>query len=554
LEQDVKKEIIINVEEDESRVAVLEEKQLVQLFTERPSEQSIVSNVYKGRVNSILPGMQAAFVDIGIDKAGFLHVDDVIYDLLALAGGGGKAADERRGGRPSQDSDLNPGDFDVDDEEEGDEEGEEASAKAEREKRRELRNKFRGRRPAIQDLLQKGQEIMVQVAKDPIGTKGPRLTTRISLAGRSLVLMPLSNNVGVSRRIADSERGMMKSLARKLKPAGMGLIIRTLGSGEGETEIKFEVEALKNRWSKVRKAYESVQAPMLLYKEEALTERILREILAKDVSQVVVDDKEVAQHIQDYVTSFGLGEDVKVVAYTNSVPVFESYKLEKEIEKALRERVWLRSGGYLIIQPTEALTVVDVNTGKFVGKKSQDETIFRTNIEAAVEVARQLRLRDIGGIIVIDFIDMENSDHKDKVYLALQEAIKKDKAKTNILELTELGLVEMTRKRVKQSLLKELCQTCPYCEGRGVILSELTTGLKVLRQIKRVAIQTPQKELLVLVHPAIAAYLLQGDGHRIKHMEQKYGLKMQIQDDYHIHREDFRILSRRDMAEVVAPD
>lgn len=450
---------------------------------------------------------------------------------------------------------MNAGDYDVDEEEEEEGGGEvEASEKAERDKRREFRNKFRGRRPQIQDLLQKGQEIMVQVAKDPIGTKGPRLTTRISLAGRSLVLMPLSNNVGVSRRIADSERGQMKALARKLKPAGMGLIIRTLGNGEGENEIKFEVEALKNRWGKVRKAYESVPAPMLLYKEEALTERILREILAKDVSQVVVDDKEVAQHIQDYVSSFGLGEDVKVQAYTNSLPVFESYKLEKEIEKALKERVWLRSGGYLIIQHTEALTVVDVNTGKFVGKKSQDETIFRTNIEAAVEVARQLRLRDIGGIIVIDFIDMEHNDHKDKVYLALQEAIKKDKAKTNILELTELGLVEMTRKRVKQSLVKELCQTCPYCEGRGVILSELTMGLKVIRQIKRVAIQTPEKELLVLVHPAIAAYLVQGDGHRVKYLEQKYGLNIQVQDDYHLHREDFRILGRKEMVEVVVPE
>jgi ribonuclease G len=549
----VKKEIIINVEEDESRVAVLEDKQLVQLFTERPSEQSIVSNVYKGRVSSILPGMQAAFIDIGIDKAGFLHVDDVIYDLLALSSGG-KEAEARRGNRPSQDSDLSPTEFDVDAEEDGEEEGEDAASKAEREKRREMRNKFRGRRPQIQDLLHKGQEIMVQVAKDPIGTKGPRLTTRISLAGRSLVLMPLSNNVGVSRRISDSERGTMKSLARKLKPAGMGLIIRTLGNGEGETEIKFEVEALKNRWAKVRKAHESVHAPMLLYKEEALTERILREILAKDVSEVVVDDKETAQHIQDYVTSFGLGGDVKVTPYTNSVPVFENYKLEKEIEKALRERVWLRSGGYLIIQHTEALTVVDVNTGKFVGKKSQDDTIFRTNVEAAVEVARQLRLRDIGGIIVIDFIDMENNDHKDKVYLALQEAIRKDKAKTNILEITELGLVEMTRKRVKQSLVKELCQTCPYCEGRGVILSELTTGLKVLRQIKRVAIQTPEKDLMVLVHPAIAAYLVQENAKRVKYMEQKYGLKLQVQDDYHIHREDFRILSKRDMSECVVPE
>ncbi|MES2201853.1 MAG: Rne/Rng family ribonuclease [candidate division FCPU426 bacterium] len=553
----MKKEIVINVEEDESRVAVLEDNQLVQLFTERPSEQSIVSNVYKGRVTSILPGMQAAFVDIGIEKAGFLHVDDVLYDLLAALPSGKPGQAGQAGGRGqagSPQNDLAMGEVDMDEEEEEEDQAEDAEAKAERERRKEIRNKFRGRRPGIQDLLRRDQEIMVQVAKDPIGTKGPRLTTRLSLAGRSLVLMPLSNTVGVSRRISDSERSQMKQLARKVKPQGMGLIIRTLGSGDGEPELKFEVEALKNRWQKIRKAYEGVRAPTLLYKEEALTERILREILAKDVSAVTVDDKETAQRIQEYVTSFGLGEDVKVVPYTSSVPLFEAYKLEKEIEKALRERVWLRSGGYLIIQPTEALTVVDVNTGKFIGKKSQDETIFRTNLEAAVEVARQLRLRDIGGIIVIDFIDMENADHKEKVGLVLDEAIRKDKAKTNILELTELGLVEMTRKRVKQSLLKELCQTCPYCEGRGVILSELSTGLKVLRMLKRVAIQTPERDLLVLVHPAIAAYLVQENSSRIRHLEAKYGVRIQIQDDYHIHREDIKILSRGSMTELIVPE
>lgn len=532
----MKKEIIINVEEDETRVAVLEDRSLVQIFTERPTEQSIVSNVYKGRVTSVLPGMQAAFVDIGIEKAGFLHVDDVLYDLLASMKEG------KRGGRD---------DDEVEGEELEDEDTEDSLVKQERERRKDLRNRFRGRRPGISDLLQKGQEILVQVAKDPISTKGPRLTTRLSLAGRSMVLMPLSNNVGVSRRITDSERGNMKALAKKIKPAGMGLIIRTLGSGEGETELKFEVEALKNRWQKIRKAYEGHPAPTLLYKEEALTERILREVLAKDVESVVVDEKETAARIADYVQSFGLANDVKVQAYTNSVPVFESYDIEREIEKALKEKVWLRSGGYLVIQQTEALTVVDVNTGKFVGKKSQDETIFRTNIEAAVEVARQLRLRDIGGIIVIDFIDMDYAEHRDKVTMALQESIRKDKAKSNILEITELGLVEMTRKRVKQSLVKELCQPCPYCEGKGVIMSELTVGLKVLRQIKRVAIQTPEKDLMVLCHPAIAAFLNQENGKRLKYLEKEFGMKIQVQDDYHLHREDVRLLAMRDMSEVV---
>jgi ribonuclease G len=369
-----------------------------------------------------------------------------------------------------------------------------------------------------------------------------------------MVLMPLSNNVGVSRRIEDSERGRMKQLARSIKPQGMGLIIRTLGSGEGENELKYEVDALARRWNAIKKAYEGSRAPSLIYKEEALTERILRELLAKDVSEVVIDDKEDAARVAEYVQSFGLGADVKVSAYTSSLPLFESYKLEQEIEKALRQKVWLRSGGYIIIQGTEALTVVDVNTGKFTGKKSQSETIFKTNIEAAVEVARQLRLRDIGGIIVIDFIDMEDEEHKERVTLALQEAVRKDKAKTNILEFTELGLIEMTRKRVKQSLEKDMTQACPYCEGKGFILSELSIGLKVLRLLKRIAIQTPEKELLVCVHPAIAAYLMQDDSNRLRLLERRYDLKVQVQDDFDMHREDIKILSAKGMKEVLLPE
>jgi ribonuclease G len=537
----MKKEIIINVEEDESRIAVLEDKQLVGLFTERPSEQSIVGNVYKGRVTSILPGMQAAFVDIGIDKAGFLHVDDVLYDMVGGKSGGPKDQQE------SEDDDGG------EDEEEG---GgmTRAEMKAERARRQGQREKFRGRKPGIQDLLKRDQEILVQVAKDPISTKGPRLTTRLSMAGRSMVLMPLSSTVGVSRRIEDSERGHMKQLARSIKPQGMGLIIRTLGSGEGETELKFEVDALVRRWGRIKKAYDGVRAPTLLYKEEALTERILRELLAKDIEEVVVDDKDTAARVAEYVESFGLGKDVKVTPYTSSLPVFEQYKIEKEIDKALKEKVWLRSGGYIIIQSTEALTVVDVNTGKFTGKKSQAETIFKTNTEAAVEVARQLRLRDIGGIIVIDFIDMDEEEHRLKVGLALEEAVKRDKAKTNILDFTELGLIEMTRKRVKQSLEKDMMQACPYCEGHGAILSDLSVGLKVLRTLKKVAIQTPDNKLIICVHPAIAAYLNQENAKRIKHIEQKYNLSLQVQDDFNMHREDIKILTANGMKEVILPE
>jgi len=618
----MKKEILINVENDETRVAVLENKQLVEFMVERSSEQSMVGNCYKGRVTSILPGMQAAFVEIGIEKAGFLHVDDVLYDMFAenpVHGGGGGGRGGHGGGRTERPQGGGRGshergaaavdpalaerlsgerlsgerlsgealaaesapapqaaapvseeeaaameayagedelDEDADLDEEDDAfEGELAEeAKAEKARRKEMRNRFRGKRPGIQDLLKKGQEIMVQVAKDPISTKGPRLTTRISLAGRSLVLMPLSNNSGVSRKIPDSERGQLKAISRKLKPAGMGIIIRTLASGEGETELKFEVDALLKRWLKVKKAYDTSRAPALLYKEEGLTDRILREMLSRDVERIVVDNPVEHEAISEYVAGFGLGQAVKVEAYADKLPLFDRYDLEKEIEKALREKVWLKSGGYLVIQQTEALCVIDVNTGKFVGKKSQDETIFRNNLEAAVEVARQLRLRDIGGIIVIDFIDMEIEDHKEKVYLTLAEAIKKDKAKTNILQLTELGLIEMTRKRVKQSLVKELCQPCPYCDGRGIIISELSIALKVQRLLKRIAVQGNDKSLVVLVHPAVASRLEAEGARRLKQIEKDYGIKVQLQDDFHMHREDIKILNARSMTEIRFPE
>jgi ribonuclease G len=594
----MKKEILINVEADETRVAVLENKQLSEFMVERASEQSMVGNCYKGRVTSILPGMQAAFIEIGIEKAGFLHVDDVLYDMFAEnpgGRGGGRDAEraprapqaggpkvevvpgERLSGEavaaaahpPTTEVPVNQeeaeameaygeeGGLDDDAEYEDEDEFEEALSeelKAEKARRKEMRNRFRGKRPGIQDLLKKGQEIMVQVAKDPIGTKGPRLTTRISLAGRSLVLMPLSNTSGVSRKIPDGERGQLKAISRKLKPQGMGIIIRTLASGEGETELKFEVEALLKRWMKVKKAYDGCRAPALLYKEEGLTDRILREMLSKDVERIIVDHPAEHQAITEYVEGFGLGKTVRVEPWSSKVPLFDEHGLEKEIEKALREKVWLRSGGYLIIQQTEALTVIDVNTGKFVGKKSQDETIFRNNLEAAVEVARQLRLRDIGGIIVIDFIDMEIEDHKEKVYLALAEAIKKDKAKTNILQLTELGLIEMTRKRVKQSLVKELCQPCPYCEGRGIILSELSVALKVMRLLKRLALSGGEKSLIALVHPAVGAYLEADNARRLRQIEADYGIKVQVQDDYHMHREDIKILNGRSMVEIKLPE
>jgi len=404
------REILVQVAEEETKVAVLEEGKLVEVYVERDLDQRLVGNIYKGVIKNVLPGMQAAFVDIGLEKNAFLYVEDVLSDLHGL--------------------------------------GEETI------------------QPNIRDLVKEGQELVVQITKEPIGTKGARITTRITLPGRYLVLMPMVDYIGISRRIeAEAERERLKEIAEELKPEKMGLIVRTVAEGASKEAFEQDVQSLL----KVRA--NNTSGPMLLHKDLKLVQRILRDIFSEDIQKLSVNSRSVMEKVIEYLEV--MDEGLKSRVYLNDTnKLFEKHAVDQEIAQALKRKAWLKSGGYIIIDEMEALTAVDVNTGKFIGNTDLEDTVLKTNCEAAREIARQLRLRNIGGIIIIDFIDMNTEEHRQKVLTLLEEELKKDKVKTHILGLTSLGFVEMTRKKVRQSLSCTLEKNCPYCEGKGKVLCE----------------------------------------------------------------------------------
>lgn len=448
------KEIIANVEPFEVRVAVLEDGVLANIFIER--SQPLAGNIYKGRVATVLPGMEAAFVDIGLERNAFLHVADI--------------RSHRLGGEELEDP--------------------------------------IGRGGVITERLRVGQEILVQVTKEPRGTKGARATTYVALPAHYLVLMPTVSGVGVSRRIEDErERRRLRALAERLRPEGMGLIVRTAAEGVDERELREDLRFLLSLWERVLERARASRAPALLYQDLGLIRRVVRDLFTGDVDRFIVDSREEYERIRDLVGSFAPALRDRVHLYTGPEPVFDAYGIERELERALHRKVWLRSGGYIVFDRTEAATVIDVNTGKYVGKTDLASTIFKTNLEAAQEIARQIRLRDIGGIILVDFIDMESEKHQRAVLEALQEAVRTDRAKVHIMDLTRLGLVELTRKRVYQDLEELLRIPCPYCEGRGRVLSPQSVAVRVQRELRRLAVTSRARCLLVHVHPEVAALL-----------------------------------------------
>jgi ribonuclease G len=448
----MKREIFANVEPFEVRVAVLEDGQLVNLFVER--DEPLVGNVYKGRVTNVLRGMDAAFVDIGLVRNAFLHVRDVRA--------------RRIGGEELEDA-IGQG--------------------------------------AIQQRLRPGQEIIVQVTKEPTGTKGARVTTYVALAAHYLVLMPTVDYVGVSRRIErEAERRRLREIAERIRPSGMGLIVRTAAQGASEAELSNDLRYLLSLWNRVLERARSSRAPSLLYQDLRLIRRVVRDLFTQEVVRFVVDSEREYEQILDLVRSYAPQLRSRVELYRGSEPIFEHFGIEREIRNALRRKVPLPSGGYLVIDRTEAFTVIDVNTGKYVGKTDLETTIFHTNLEAAREVIRQIRLRDIGGIILVDFIDMEDPSHRQQVMQALEEAARLDRARTHLIDLTQLGLVEMTRKRVYQDLEALLRIPCPYCEGRGRVLSPRTVANQVRRELRRLAQQLDAVD--VYVHPLVYAELV----------------------------------------------
>jgi ribonuclease G len=453
------KEILVNQSLYETRVALLEGGRLAEFYIERPGDKGLTGNIYKGRVVRVLPGMQAAFVDIGLDRTAFLHITDIHRHLedneeILL-----KDADKRE-----------PATHD-----------------------------------RIQDILKTGQDIMFQVEKEPIGSKGARITSNVSLPGRQLVLMPTFNHIGISRRIEnEKERKRLRAIVESLKPDKYGFIVRTACEDMNKDEIKTDMYFLIKLWEDIQNRYEDESAPSLIYSELDLSLRTVRDLFGYDVDKLIIDSKEEYEKILGFVDNFLPGLKDRVEYYSEVEPLFDIYGVEIELTDALEKKVWLKSGGFIVIDQMEALTAIDVNTGKYVGRKSSEETILRTNLEAVKETVYQLRLRNIGGIIVIDFIDMDVPSNREKVYNVLKEAIKIDKARTNILKISELGIAEMTRERVRASIAQLLCEPCPYCEGNGTVKAKDTIIMEIYRELLEKLPMKRRRKVTVYVNPAIA--------------------------------------------------
>ncbi|MCB2185802.1 MAG: Rne/Rng family ribonuclease [Deltaproteobacteria bacterium] len=489
--------LLINARSYETRVAYLENDQVVEVYSERHKLGSLAGNIYLGRVARVLPGMQAAFVDIGLPKAAFLYVGDV---------------------RETPDLQDFP------------------------EEVEEIKRERNSSNLRIEDVLHQGQEILVQVAKEPLGSKGARVTTNVTLPGRNLVLMPTLDHVGVSRRIEDeNERSRLRSIIEELRPAGIGFIARTAAEGQGQEKIRAEMDFLLSLWESVLRRRDQVQVPRLLHQDLSVSLRAVRDLCTREVDHMVIDDPETYGEVNEFVSTFLPRLLPCVELYTGKEPIFDAYVVEHELNRALGSKVWLKSGGYLVIEKTEALTAIDVNTGRYVGGHNLEETILKTNLEAVKEIAYQIRLRDIGGLIVIDFIDMENEAHRKRVVEALKEALRSDRSKTNVLAMSPLGLVEMTRKRVRESFAESLTEPCFYCHGSGLLKEPSTMCYELFRELERQVPGLPITSVHVMVHPEVGEELLQEERQSLEELETALGVTIHVTPNQALHREQFEL-------------
>jgi ribonuclease G len=528
----VKREIVINASPLEARVALLEDGSLTEFYLERGEHRGLAGNIYKGKVTRVLPGMQAAFVDIGLDKAGFLHVSD-FRDAVETFG---SAADVI-------------GDEDVESDSAGELSGGQADSEIEivdeaapsangaapegrrsrggRGRRRRRPQAGRSRAP-IEHQLRRSQEIIVQIAKEPMGTKGARLTSSISIPGRHLVFMPMSNHLGISRRISSAEeRTRLRNAVNEIRPSEGGFIIRTACEGVSNREIQNDVQFLTKLWASILLKSETTKPASMLYNDLDLALRTVRDLFSSDVEKLWCDDEEVYERIVQFVQTYMPRLRSRVTLYDGAEPLFDRFKIESQIERALDSKVELKSGGYLVIDHAEALTAIDVNTGRFVGKRDQEETVVKTNLEAADEVVKQLRLRNIGGIIVVDFIDMARESDRKRVTDVLAEALKRDRARATMSRISDLGLVQMSRKRTRESLEALLTDPCPRCHGRRVVKSIATLAAEVLRGIYRDARRRRAGDMVIAhVNPEIARYLYDVGAPALENLEHRLRLKI----------------------------
>ncbi len=501
------KTIVINATDHETRMALLEDGTITEIFIERNDDSDIAGNLYKGRVQRVLPGMQAAFVDIGLNQAAFIYVDDIIDESSE-----------------AYEKFLNKVEL------------EDISGKEEQ-KISAPQNHL------IEELIRDGQEILVQVIKAPIGTKGARINTYISLPGRFLVLMPKSNHIGVSRRIEDEdERSRLKKCVENLRTEPYGYIVRTAAEGVSESKLVYEMGFLNNMWQNIQKKAQTISAPAILHQELNLTLRAVRDLLLHEAEKLVIDSRKGYNAILEFLDILMPNLKSSVELYDGLEPIFDAYNLEGDIFRAIKKKVWLKSGGYIVIEHTEALVAIDVNTGRYVGKHNLEETILKTNLEAVKEIAYQIRLRDIGGIIIIDFIDMERTVNREKVYNALKEALEKDRSRTHVLPISDLGLIQMTRKRIRKSLSRILCEPCFYCDGEGYLVSRRTICYNISREIMREVADMAGARLTLRVNPEIAELLHGEENSIIISLEKQIGKQIIIYPNSKFHMEEFDIL------------
>ena len=498
-------EIAISVTTEETRVAVLENKIVTELYVDRAKKKDFVGDIYKGKVVKVLPGMQAAFVDIGLERAAFMHVSDLSVE-------------------------TEPGDTLVDSDE--DDKGPELP----RPRRQTIR--------PIEQLLEEGQELLVQISKGPIGTKGPRVTTYVSLPGRFLVFMPNVDHIGVSRRITnDEERTRLKAIMRRLRKPGYGFIVRTVCEGVPEEDLVSDVNFLGALWHDILKKYDQEGTPSLLHTDLSLTLRVVRDLFTNKVDRLSIDGKPAFEEVREFVRRYLPEQTSRIYHYDKKdTGLFEYLGIELEIARALSRKVWLKSGGHIVIDHTEAMTVIDVNTGRFVGKRDQEETILKNNLEAAKEIAYQIKLRGIGGIIIIDFIDMERERNREKVYQSLVDAMASDKAQTRISRISELGLIEISRERVREDILRTLSEICSDCEGRGYTRSAMTVVYDIFRDIRRIGRSRERQRVVVGANPRVVELLFDTEHRGVEQLEEEYNHQILIESDPMLHLEQYDIV------------
>ncbi|MBP1646745.1 MAG: Ribonuclease [Bacteroidetes bacterium] len=540
----MKKEIIINAAANETRIAITEDGRLAELFVETANKEKMVGDIYLGKVAKVMPGIKAAFIDLGLSQDGFLHFSDIgnrLEEYQAMIGEDEEEDEQAEKGAVSETAQVaveaaatapRPGHHD--------------SQEATHPAPSHARGRDNGHPPQKEIQIAKGQEIIVQVTKEPVGKKGVRVTSEVSLAGRFLVLLPFDGKVGISKKINSfKEKRRLRKIVQGILPEGFGVIIRTVAEGRDDEALQKDLEDLIKTWREIEKTVKSENAPCLVYKDMSTTSSVIRDLFSNDVSRVVVDSKKLHREIRAYIkyTSSQLLD--KIELHRDKAPIFDVYGIEKEIETTLARKVWLKSGGYIIIEPTEAMVVIDVNSGRYAAKKEQEQNSLRTDLEAAREICRQLRLRDIGGIIVCDFIDLEDERNKRKVYEELKKEFRKDRAKVTVLPMTEFGLVQITRQRIRQNILHSFTEPCPSCGGTGLVQSKTTTLNQLERWVRRFKGEAKEFRLTLRVNPELALHLKDGTYNRLRKIMLKYFVLIRLEVDTAIPVGEFRFISRK---------